>query len=85
VASSRRRIAGLRTKAHAWTNLNDSLALIIQGRCGLVQEKDCGIAHQSTCYGNPLLLAARQLSASLANLFQEKKFLILEKVAGKKI
>ena len=28
-----------------WTNLNDSLALIIQGRRGLAQEKDCGIVH----------------------------------------
>ncbi len=41
-----------------WTN--DSLALIIQGRRGLVQEKDCRIAHQSTSYG--LMTASLSLS-----------------------
>ena len=43
--------------------LNYLLTLCVQGRGGFVQEEDLGVPHQSTGYGNSLLLTSRQLGS----------------------
>ena len=40
------------------------LTLSVQGRGGLIQEEDFRFPHQSSGYGNALLLPSRQLAAS---------------------
>ena len=39
----------------------------IHGVCGLVQNQDIGIAHQSSCQGNALPLPGREVDASIAD------------------
>ena len=48
--------------------LNHLLTLCVQGRGGLIKEKDFGISDQCSSNGYPLLLSSTQLSALCSNV-----------------
>ena len=50
-----------------------SFTLSVQGRCGLIQQEDLGVANQGSSNGDSLFLSATQLGPSLSN--QGVKFL----------
>lgn len=48
-------------------SLHNRLTLSIEGRCGFIQQKDFGVADQSSSDRNPLLLPSTHLSPSVSN------------------
>ncbi len=64
------------------TPLNHRLALVVEGRRGLVQEQDGRVAHQRTRNGDPLLLAAGELRSALAHRRVQARWQRLDKGPG---
>ena len=62
--------------------LHDGFALRVQGRGGFVQQQDLGVPHQSTGYGNPLLLPSTHLRAPLSHVSVEALWQLGDEIIG---